>query len=246
MSGTRLKISIIVPAFNEEKLLAATLTAVKQAADAFLARDWQTELIVCDNNSTDRTAQIAREAGFTVVFEPVNQIARARNCGASIATGDWLLFVDADSLPSRELFADAAEAIASGRVIACGATLKLDVPSWWYGFLAQIWICWSRLAKHMAGSFICVNAEAFRKLGGFSDKLFAAEEVEFSHRLKKLARQEGKRVVILARHPLLTSGRKIKLYTPREHLGFMLRSVLRPGKMLTNREKCLLWYDGRR
>jgi len=55
-------------------------------------------MIVCDNNSTDRTAEIARAAGAIVVYEPVNQIARRRNCGAAAATGDWLIFVDADSI----------------------------------------------------------------------------------------------------------------------------------------------------
>jgi glycosyltransferase involved in cell wall biosynthesis len=92
-----LKISVVVPAFNEEKLITASLAAIRAAMTAFTDRGWAGELIVCDNNSTDRTAELARTAGATVVFEPVNQIARARNCGAAAATGDWLVFVDADS-----------------------------------------------------------------------------------------------------------------------------------------------------
>ncbi len=239
-------ISVIIPAFNEEKLLSSTLLAVNGARAAFHARGWRSELIVCDNNSTDRTAEIATGAGATVVFEPVNQIGRARNTGAGAATGDWLLFIDADSQPSPELFAEAAEAIASGRIIGCGATLKLDVQRWWFQALTNVWICWSRFAKHMAGSFVCVEAAAFRELGGFSDKLFAAEELEFSARLKKLGRLRGKQVTILHRHPLLTSGRKIHLYSARETLGFFLKSALRPRKTLTDRAKCVLWYDGRR
>ena len=90
---------MVVPAFNEERLLGASLAQMKSAAGAFAGRGWDFELIVCDNNSTDRTAEIARAAGATVVFEPVNQIARARNRGAAAATGDWLVFVDADSHP---------------------------------------------------------------------------------------------------------------------------------------------------
>lgn len=245
-SSQSVVISVIIPAFNEEKLLPATLASIREAETAFLQRGWRTQLIVCDNNSTDRTADLARLAGAQVVFEPVNQIARARNAGAAAATGDWLLFIDADSQPSAELFADAADAIASGRVIGCGATLKLDVPSWWYHALAGIWICWSRLAKHMAGSFVCVEAAAFRELGGFSSQLFAAEELEFSSRLKQLARRQGRRVVILHRHPLLTSGRKIRLYSARETLMFVLKSALRPRKTLSDRDQCVLWYDGRR
>ena len=91
-----MKLSVVVPAFNEERLLAGSLAAIRDALRAFEEAGWDTELIVCDNNSTDRTAEIARDAGAAVVFEPVNQIARARNAGAAHATGEWLLFVDAD------------------------------------------------------------------------------------------------------------------------------------------------------
>ena len=57
------KISIVVPAFNEEKMLGETLAQIKSAGGAFAQIGWETELIVCDNNSTDRTAEIARAAG---------------------------------------------------------------------------------------------------------------------------------------------------------------------------------------
>src|ERR1043165_3771726 len=121
-----MKISFIIPAFNEEKLIEATLRSIGAAAEAFQVRGWQTELIVCDNNSTDHTADVARATGAKVVFEPLNQIARARNTGASAATGDWLIFIDADSHPSRELLEDAAQAITTGRFVGGGATVKLD------------------------------------------------------------------------------------------------------------------------
>jgi glycosyltransferase involved in cell wall biosynthesis len=121
-----MKISVVIPAFNEERLLGESLAKIKSAAGAFTGRGWEVELIVCDNNSTDRTAEIARAAGATVVLEPVNQIARARNTGAAAATGDWLVFVDADSHPSAELFGDVAGQILSGRCLAGGATIRLD------------------------------------------------------------------------------------------------------------------------
>ena len=103
-----MKISIIVPAFNEEKLIPETLRRILTATAAFSNRGWASEVIVCNNNSSDRTAELARVAGVRVVFEPINQIARARNTGAAAATGDWLLFIDADSHPEPELFADVA------------------------------------------------------------------------------------------------------------------------------------------
>ena len=83
-----MKVSVIVPAFNEERVLEASLRSVRGAMAALDRAGWQSELIVCDNNSTDRTAEIARATGADVVFEPINQISRARNTGAARATGD--------------------------------------------------------------------------------------------------------------------------------------------------------------
>src|SRR5579872_1650533 len=120
-----MKISIVVPAFNEAKLIAATLKEIQSASNAFTQLGWEVEIIVCDNNSTDATAQLAEIAGARVVFEPINQIARARNTGAALATGDWLIFVDADSHPTRGLFAEVAEQIQSRRCIAGGSTVVM-------------------------------------------------------------------------------------------------------------------------
>src|SRR5664280_1189894 len=134
-----MKISIIVPAFNEEQFLGKTLAQIKAAASALANTGWETELIVCDNNSTDRTAEIARAAGANVVFEPVNQISRARNSGAAIATGDWLVFVDADTHPSENLFADVAAQIASGCCLAGGVTIRLDEKMFVAGLITELW-----------------------------------------------------------------------------------------------------------
>ena len=240
-----MQISVVVPAFNEEKLLAASLAEIQSASSAFTARGWQFELIVCDNNSTDRTAEIARAAGAKVVFEPVNQIARARNCGAAAATGDWIIFVDADSHPSAELFADVAEAIPSGKCLAGGSTLRLDEKHFVAGMITRMWNLASRWHRLLAGSFIFVEAAVFRQVGGFSQELFAGEELEFSQRLKKFAGGTGKEIVILHQHPLKTSARKMRLYTVRDHLQLLARVAFN-RRTLNRRESCTLWYDGRR
>lgn len=241
-----MKISIVVPAFNEEKLLPASLRAMNAAAKAFHERSWETELIVCDNNSTDRTSEVAEAEGARIVFEPINQIARARNCGAAAANGDWIIFIDADSQPSSELFADVANAISSGQYIAGGVTVKLDAwfPGMW--FFVTLWNVTSRVKKWCAGSFIFCEAEAFRAIGGFSSELFVSEELDLSQRLAALARTRKKRMIILRRHPLLTSARKMKLYGHGAHLKFLLKLLWRRGRLLRQREECAIWYDGRR
>jgi glycosyltransferase involved in cell wall biosynthesis len=239
------KISIVVPAFNEERLLGGSLAQIKSAAQALLSRGFEFELIVCDNNSTDRTAEIAREAGALVVFEPINQIGRARNRGAAAATGDWLVFVDADSRPSAELFAEAAGQIVSGTCLAGGATVQLDDPHVPARMVTWVWNRVSRTFKLLAGSFIFCETAVFRKIGGFSAELFAGEELELSQRLKKTAAETGKRIVILHRHPLVTSARKIHLYSLWEQLRLFARAIFN-RRILTSREACHFWYDGRR
>jgi glycosyltransferase involved in cell wall biosynthesis len=241
-----MKISVVVPAFNEEKLIARSLGQIHSARSAFERLGWQSEVIVCDNNSTDRTAEMARAARATVVFEPVNQISRARNRGASVATGDWLVFVDADSYPTEELFGDVAVAIQTGKYLGGGATVRMEDQRGLVLWLTRAWNWLSRARRWMAGSFVFCEATAFRQLGGFSEELFAAEELDFSQRLKKLARTQRKRLVILHRHPLLTSGRKGELYSTWDFLRLLLRTAWRWGGNLKERADCHMWYDGRR
>jgi glycosyltransferase involved in cell wall biosynthesis len=241
-----MNISIVVPAFNEERGLAASLRSIRGATAAFDEAGWSSEVIVCDNNSTDRTAAIAREHGAEVVFEPVNHISRARNAGAARAAGDWLVFIDADSHPSRELFGDLVRIIRDGRAIAGGSTVRLDaldVPS---RLIIASWNAVSRIMRWAAGSFIFCQSWAFREAGGFSLEFYAAEEIDLSRRLKRLARRRGRTFVILHRHPLQTSARKKDLYSAREHLRFMLKMIVRGGRTLRNPDECYPWYDGRR
>jgi len=223
-----------------------TLRCVNTNRKIFAASGWESELIVCDNNSTDRTAEIARAAGAKVVFEPVNQIARARNTGAAAAGGEWLLFIDADSHPSAELFAEVMEQIESRRCLAGGSTIRLEAGYPIANIISQIWNGVSRWRHLLAGSFIFCEAATFWKVQGFSQEFFAGEELDLSKRLQALARETGRELVILHRHPLLTSARKIHLYSAREHVRFLLRAVLRPGSVLRNRDACHTWYDGRR
>lgn len=240
-------LSIVIPAFNEAKLLPSTLAAIQQARGALKVPTWSSEIIVCDNNSTDNTRAIALDHGADrVVFEPINQISRARNTGAQAAAGRWILFIDADSQPSFQLFEAMLKAIQSGRVIAGGSTVTLDSAERRAQIGGLIWNTISRLGRLMAGSFIFIEAAAFREIGGFSERFYAAEELDLTHRLRPLARQQQRQIVILTSAPLLTSARKLHLYTPNEIRRLILRSVFRSKTTLTSKEACHLWYDGRR
>ncbi len=241
-----MKVSVVVPAFNEEKLIAQSLAAIRNAMAVFAERGWGSELIVCDNNSTDRTAELAREAGALVVFEPVNQIARARNKGAEAASGDWLVFIDADSYPEKSLFGKVAEIIQTGKYLYGGSTIKLQGFHLAASIVTALWNRVSRITKYAAGSFIFCEAAAFRRIDGFDNNLFAGEEIDLSRRLKRLAREMGKKSVILHQHPLMTSARKVDLYSSREHLQFLARAICGGRRTAKSRAACYIWYDGRR
>ncbi len=237
-----MKVSVVVPAFNEERLLGDSLRAIRAAMKAFE----DAELIICDNNSTDRTAEIARAAGARVVFEPVNQISRARNAGAAQAGGDWIVFVDADSTPSRELFAEIAELIAGGRCLAGGSTIGYENTHWSVRVGIALWNGASRLGRWAAGSLVFCEAAAFREAGGFSEQLYAGEELDLFRKLKRMARAKGREIVILHRHPLLTSDRKLRLWGWKAGFRFILRVIATRGRALRSRTDCYSWYDGRR
>ena len=204
------------------------------------------EIIVVDNNSTDSTATLAARAEARVVFEPINQIARARNAGAAAAKGDWLLFVDADSQLSPELLADIYRLIDDGGSVGCGSAIRMDnIPRWAQAML-QAWNGLSRMTRWAAGALFLCRRDAFEAVGGFNQNLYAAEEIDLSQRLKKWGKARGLRFRILRDHPLETSGRKLVLYTRAELLGQLLRLCLHPWRSLRDKSRLALWYDGRR
>lgn len=244
MASDELRLSFIVPAFNEQKLIGACLRSISSSLSEH--KRVHAEVIVVDNNSTDDTAALATDNGARVVFEPVNQISRARNTGAATASGDWLAFIDADSELSAELLTAVVDLIDSGEYIGCGSLMQIDDLPLWGRLMLKFWGRLSVTKNWAAGSFFVCRADAFRELGGFSDKLFAAEEVELSRRLKKLARNQGLRFTVLTANPVKTSNRKIDLYSGWEMFRQFGRLILRPRKSLKDKKKLNIWYDGRR
>ena len=179
------KISIIIPAFNEEAWLPGTLDAAISAVEKLPC---EAEIIVVDNNSSDRTSEVARSYNVRVVFEKENGIARARNAGAKEAIGENLIFLDADTTVSSALLGRAAELLSSGTLCGGGAVIEPDKPfpgaaQWLVGF-------WNGVSKRMklaAGCFIFCPRKAWEETGGFDSSVYASEEIWFSRKLKKWA-----------------------------------------------------------
>ncbi len=241
-------LSIIIPAFNEEKLIAETIGKIQTAVSPLQAQGCQVELIVCDNNSTDNTAVLAQEAGVTVVFEPDNHISKARNTGAAGAQGRWLLFIDADSYPTPELMADVYHTMQQTDVIGCSSTIKVIDAPFWYRTNLEGQNINLRLFKTCLGLFVLCRADVFQEIGQFNMTLYAFEDLDFVNRLKKYGRKTNQKYIILHRHPVLTSGRKGNLYNQWE----MTKSVITAlyyfftKRTPANGSKMPFWYDGRR
>lgn len=241
-----MKLSVIIPAFNEEQLILHCLDSVSQSLKVIERADFSYEIIVVDNNSTDQTAKLARSTGARVVFEPINQISRARNAGAAIATGDWLLFVDADSLLNPGMATDILKLIDSKRYVGCGSLMKMPQSTWWGTAILQLWSAISITCNWASGALVVCRTDAFRDVGGFDQTLYAADEIYLSGLLKRWGRQRHLKFTILKRHPLITSARKLKLYSGWEMAKQCLKVILSPRSALHDKKKLPIWYDGRR
>lgn len=204
----KMLISVVIPAYNEGEFLRHTLEKIHHAIAANAREGIGWEIIVCDNNSGDDTAVIAKASGATVVHEPINQISRARNRGAAAANGAWLIFIDADSYPTPALLADGLGVIAAGAYIGCGTTVEVVDGTLFNKLRLERLNPLFRLFNWSGGAFLMVQRDAFAEIGGFSTDLFALEEVDFVIRLKRYGRSQQKKFTVLWKNPVITSGRK--------------------------------------
>lgn len=242
-----MKLSIIVPAFNEEHELPHCLQALQSSLAQVSSNLFdQHEVIVVDNNSTDATASIAHDYAVKVVFEAVNQIGRARNAGARQADGDWLLFIDADSRLAVGTLERMYKAIDSGRYAGGGSTIAMPDAPLWGRVSVHIWNAISLLSRCAAGSFIFVTKPVFDDVGGFDEQYFAAEEVYFSRAIKARAREIGLSFVVLTGAAHQSSARKFRLYTMSEIVSQLRTGAFAWSKTVRSRQRLGYFYDGRR
>lgn len=201
------RISLVIPAYNEARYLPRLLDSVAVARRRYSADPDAVEVIVSDNLSTDRTADVARSRGATVVKAPRRVIAAVRNSGAAAATGDLFVFVDADSIVHPDTFSRVADALASAQVV--GGATGVTMDRWSPGIavtyaLLEAW-CW--VSGFDTGVLFC-RRETFEAIGGFPEHLTFAEDLAFYAGLKRVGRARGQRFVRLRGVRTVTSTRK--------------------------------------
>jgi glycosyltransferase involved in cell wall biosynthesis len=230
-------ISFIIPAYNEELELSSTIASIRVAASGVTQ---PCEIIVVDDGSTDATAELAAQAGARVISINRRQIAAARNAGARAAQGDYLFFVDADTRINPKHIYEAIAALKAGyaggsaRVITDGT-----IPMWGRIFVRAFCTVYFAL-KLGAGAFLFTTRRNFDIIVGFDEQYFIGEEVYFSLALRKLGRFK------VLREPIVTSGRKLRMYSARHVLGRSLSIIIRGPRAARSRAKLDFWYNGRR
>lgn len=176
-------VSIIIPVYNEEKIIAGQLRHLSAVIDA------RTEVIAVDGGSTDRTPFIIEaNENITLLRSPRKGRAFQMNHGASYAKGDILLFLHADAMLPPEWKTEVRRATESGYVaggfrIRCGKYEKIGRAQRFFAFVSGLR---SRYAKYMYGDqAIFVKKSAFESVSGFPD-IPIMEDYEFCRRISKI------------------------------------------------------------
>ena len=201
----------MIPAFNEERYLPHLLPSVTAARDRYRGGADAIEVIVADNCSTDRTAEIAASHGCRVVRVEKRRIGAARNGGARIAQGQILCFVDADMRIDPETFNEIDRALARPRV-AAGATGAFP-DRWSVGITLTVALMlpWVILLRMDTGVVFC-RREDFAAIGGYREDRLFAEDVALLVALWKRALPRGQHLTRATRARAIASTRKFDKY----------------------------------
>jgi glycosyltransferase involved in cell wall biosynthesis len=203
------QISFVIPAYNEEDYILECICNIREAAK-LVNIDY--EIIVCDNNSTDSTTVLAKQTGVKVVFEKINQFSKARNTGASIASGNWLVFIDADTFLRPLVLENIVQSINSNNYAGGSCTLQMDRCPGLYHFITSVWNIYSVMTKVFAGPLIFCRKDLFENINGFCEHINVGEDIDFAKRLNVAAKALNLKIIILHKPAHLCSGRKYRTH----------------------------------
>ncbi len=204
---SQLKLTLVIPAYNEEKYLAACLKSAQRYGQFF-------EGIVVDNASTDQTRAIAeRFPAFRVVSEPSKGLTKARQCGLREAKGDIVAYIDADTLLSpnwiesvlAEYEKDPQTVCVSGVYVYQNVSWPVSVIVWiyWHVFAYAAYLWTGYLA--VGGNF-AARRSALLEVGGFDTNIaFFGEDADIGRRLHAVGK-----VKLLPHLHVLTSARRFE------------------------------------
>lgn len=200
-----MRFSIIIPAFNEEKYLLDTLRAVRKACAGLSC-----EIIVVDNESTDKTAQIARDFGVKLIAESEHNIAKVRNTGADNSSGDVLIFIDADTIVPETLFQKIADRMTDENILGGAVAVEWgEFERKWMRYYLYGWKFWSTFFNMKQGAAQFCRRGIFENLGGYDTGIYVGEDIEFYWRLTKFAKKNGGDLFFVKEPKVKTSPRRL-------------------------------------
>ncbi len=226
------RFSLVIPAYNEERLLPRLLDSIDAARARYAAGPGEVEVIVADNASTDDTPRLAEARGCRVVTVPTRMIAAVRNGGAAAARGAILSFIDADSAIHPRTFDVIEAALGSGRYVggATGVTMErwsLGIVVTWCVMIPMVW-----LAGMDTGVVFCRRAD-FEAVGGYPEDRFFAEDIAFLLRLRRLGLGRGQRLARATAAKAMASSRKFDEHGDWHYFPMMARAI--PGLLRGSR-----------
>lgn len=236
-------ISLIIPAYNEEKFIGKTLESVVKAKNTYREPS-SIEIIVVNNCSTDNTQKIAENYGARVVTEEKRRIASVRNKGAEEAQGEIIGFLDADSYLTPNMFNSIDEVMSDDKYVGGGTRVKLERNS--IGILCTycITVFPAKWLLGVAGGLIFTKKSIFFEIGGFDETLYCAEDSKFILDLKKYGKQIYKKFKIIAKDYVITSARSFDKFGDWYYFKnlpkilFKMKSVFKSEEFTKK-----FWYD---
>ncbi len=243
---TDLRQTLVIPAHNEEVLLPRLLDTVDIARTRYSFGTDAVEVIVADNASTDRTAEIAAARGCRVVPVATRVIAAARNGGAAHASSPILAFVDADTQIHPETFNGIERALADRRIV--GGATGVTLERWSLGLAASYALIVPIVVVTGidTGVVFCRRTD-YTEVGGYDERRRVAEDVAFLWALKRLGWSRHQRLTRLRSIKAVASTRKFDRYGDWHYFAHMARlavALLRhPNATDTFIRK--YWYDDR-
>jgi glycosyltransferase involved in cell wall biosynthesis len=188
------EISVIIPAYNEEKLIERTLSSLRNQETKV-----PYEIIVCNNNSVDRTVEIAKKYADKVVFEKRQGIGFARNTGFKHSVGKYLVHCDADTFFPNNFIEEVYKIFDSNLFVAfsCGSwdpytgSLRSRIISRIYRFFQKRYsiIQEMRDTLTLMACCLCTPREVFKKVGGFTTKKNLCVDVQYSYDVEPLGKK---------------------------------------------------------
>lgn len=189
-----MKLSFVIPAYNEEKYIGDCLASIQKEMQG---KDYGIEIIVVDNASTDRTAEVAGGfPGVRVVHESRKGLTRARQKGLEEAEGEFLAYLDADTRLPHEWFGIIEKKLFDDKSIACysGPYRYYDGPKYYRTILGMLWKISAPITYRMVGFMVLggnfvARKKALLDMGGFdTDIEFYGEDTDIARRISKFGK----------------------------------------------------------